>query len=119
MKLARMNFARGIKSSMKNDLKRLRECFAGSAIRQARFWCALLCFALHRASSAQTTSQILSKVYVARGGLTRIRALRSERVSGTISFGSEASGPFTVELKRPMKMHMTLECAEPDDDSRV
>lgn len=59
-------------------------------------------------ASAQTTSQILSKVYVARGGLTRIRALRSERVSGTISFGSEASGPFAVELKRPMKMHMTL-----------
>lgn len=59
-------------------------------------------------ASPQTTSQILSKVYVARGGLTRIRALRSERVSGTISFGSEASGPFTVELKRPMKMRMTL-----------
>ena len=59
-------------------------------------------------SAAQTASQILSKVYVARGGLTRIRALRSERVTGTISFGSEASGPFTVELKRPMKMRMTL-----------
>ena len=58
--------------------------------------------------SAQTINQILSKVYVARGGLTRIHALRSERVSGTISFGSEASGPFTVELKRPMKMRMTL-----------
>lgn len=60
------------------------------------------------ALSAQTINQILSKVYVARGGLTRIRALKSERVSGTISFGSEASGPFVVELKRPMKMHMTL-----------
>lgn len=59
-------------------------------------------------TSAQTLNQILSKVYVARGGLTRIRALRSERVSGTISFGSEASGPFTVELKRPMKMRMIL-----------
>jgi len=59
-------------------------------------------------SAAQTASQILSKVYVARGGLTRIRALRSERVTGTISFGSEASGPFTVELKRPMKMRMVL-----------
>ena len=58
--------------------------------------------------SAQTTRQILAKVYIARGGLTRIKALRSERINGTISFGSEASGPFTVELKRPMKMHMTL-----------
>jgi outer membrane lipoprotein-sorting protein len=58
--------------------------------------------------SAQTVTQILAKVYIARGGLTKIRALKSERVAGTISFGSEASGPFTVELKRPMKMHMTL-----------
>jgi outer membrane lipoprotein-sorting protein len=66
----------------------------------------LLCLA--PAVSAQTTSQILSKVYIARGGLARIRALRSERITGTISFGSEASGPFTVELKRPMKMRMTL-----------
>src|ERR1700743_1286731 len=61
-----------------------------------------------QSSSAQTINQILAKVYIARGGLARIHALRSERVSGTISFGSEASGPFTVELKRPMKMHMTL-----------
>ena len=58
--------------------------------------------------SAQTITQILAKVYVARGGLTKIRAVKSERVSGTISFGSEASGPFVVELKRSLKMHMTL-----------
>ena len=58
--------------------------------------------------SAQTVTQILAKVLVARGGLTKIRAIKSERVSGIISFGSEASGPFLVELKRPLKMHMTL-----------
>jgi outer membrane lipoprotein-sorting protein len=57
---------------------------------------------------AQTVTQILAKVLVARGGLTKIRAIKSERVSGIISFGSEASGPFLVELKRPVKMHMTL-----------
>ena len=83
-------------------------------LRRNRTWffrstLALLLLQLVPASlSAQTVSQILSKVYVARGGLTRIRALKSERVAGTISFGSEASGPFVVELKRPMKMHMTL-----------
>jgi hypothetical protein len=69
---------------------------------------AFVCLVVPQLSPAQTINQILSKVYVARGGLTRIRALRSERVSGTISFGSEASGPFMVELKRPMKMRMTL-----------
>ena len=67
----------------------------------------LLCFVASSAP-AQTVTQILAKVFVARGGLAKIHALKSERVQGTISFGSEASGPFAVELKRPLKMHMTL-----------
>jgi outer membrane lipoprotein-sorting protein len=67
----------------------------------------LLC-AVAPSLSAQTVTQIIAKVFVARGGLTKMRAIKSERVSGTISFGSEASGPFVVELKRPLKMHMTL-----------
>jgi hypothetical protein len=108
MKSAQIGFGRGARSSMKNkhsnDLRMLR-WFGHSA---GAILCAVaLCFAAGPAT-AQTTSQILAKVYVARGGLTRIKALRSERITGTISFGSEASGPFTVELKRPMKMHMTL-----------
>jgi hypothetical protein len=93
-----------MKNKHSNDLRMLR-WFGHSA---GAILCAVaLCFAAGPAT-AQTTSQILAKVYVARGGLTRIKALRSERITGTISFGSEASGPFTVELKRPMKMHMTL-----------
>jgi outer membrane lipoprotein-sorting protein len=87
-----------------HDSQMLRR-FRGAAV--VLLGAALLCLT-PQPLSAQTLNQILSKVYVARGGLTRIRALRSERVSGTISFGSEASGPFNVELKRPMKMHMTL-----------
>jgi outer membrane lipoprotein-sorting protein len=67
----------------------------------------LLCI-VPESLAAQSITQILAKVFVARGGLAKIRAVKSERVSGTISFGSEASGPFVVELKRPVKMHMTL-----------
>src|ERR1700733_2878845 len=71
--------------------------------------CSSLLFSFFASSlSAQTVTQLLAKVFVARGGLTKIRALKSERVEGTISFGSEASGPFAVELKRPLKMHMML-----------
>jgi outer membrane lipoprotein-sorting protein len=58
--------------------------------------------------SAQTVDQVLAKVFTARGGLLKIRAVKSQRITGTISFGSDASGPFSVELKRPMKMHMQL-----------
>src|SRR4029077_4637413 len=48
-----------------------------------------------------------AKVLAARGGLEKLRAINSERVSGQISFG-DVSGPFVVELKRPLKMHMQL-----------
>jgi outer membrane lipoprotein-sorting protein len=107
MKTKHMDFV-GAQTIMMNknshDSQMLRR-FRGMAV--ALLGAALVCL-VPQSSSAQTLNQILSKVYVARGGLTHIHALRSERVSGTISFGSEASGPFTVELKRPMKMHMTL-----------
>jgi outer membrane lipoprotein-sorting protein len=64
----------------------------------------MLCF-LPGAAAAQTADEILAKVIAARGGLAKIRAVRSERVSGQITFG-EVSGPFVVELERPLKMHM-------------
>jgi outer membrane lipoprotein-sorting protein len=91
--------------SMKSlDFPSVRRCAWMSRI----VFASLLFHFIPSAISAQSITQILSKVYVARGGLTRMRALKSERIAGTISFGSEASGPFVVELKRPMKMHMTL-----------
>ncbi len=69
--------------------------------------CIALLFLLPAAASAQTADEILAKVFAARGGLYKLRAINSERVSGQISFG-DVSGPFVVELKRPLKMHMLL-----------
>jgi outer membrane lipoprotein-sorting protein len=70
--------------------------------------CALVAgFLLLRSASAQTVDEIVAKVFAARGGLDKIRAVKSQRVSGKISFG-DVSGPFVVELKRPLKMHMQL-----------
>jgi outer membrane lipoprotein-sorting protein len=69
-----------------------------------------LCFAvvlflpLHAA--AQTADEIVSKVLAARGGVSRIKAVHSQRISGTINFGPGADGPFLVELERPGKMHI-------------
>ena len=59
------------------------------------------------AAGAQTGDEILAKVLAARGGVDKLRAIHSERVSGQISFG-DVTGPFVVELKRPLKMHMQL-----------
>jgi outer membrane lipoprotein-sorting protein len=69
--------------------------------------CIALLSLLPAAASAQTADEILAKVLAARGGVAKLRAIHSQRVSGTISFG-ESTGPFVVELKRPLKMHMQL-----------
>jgi hypothetical protein len=66
-----------------------------------------LLFLLPAVSSAQTADEILAKVIAARGGHAKLHAVHSERISGKISFG-DLSGPFVVELKRPLKMHMQL-----------
>jgi outer membrane lipoprotein-sorting protein len=58
-------------------------------------------------AAAQNLDNVLAKVFAARGGLDKIRAVKSQRVSGRIAFG-DVSGPFVVELKRPLKMHMQL-----------
>jgi outer membrane lipoprotein-sorting protein len=57
---------------------------------------------------AQTADDLVAKVLAARGGAEKIKGVRSQRVSGTISFGPGAEGPFTVEFVRPGKMHMDI-----------
>src|SRR6202011_2481301 len=72
----------------------------------------LLCLAvvlfipLH--AGAQTADEIVTKVLAARGGVSRIKAVHSQRISGTINFGPGADGPFLVELERPGKMHIEV-----------
>lgn len=58
--------------------------------------------------SAQTADEVVSKYLDARGGVEKIKAVKSERVTGTISFGPDAEGPFLVERQRPLKMHMEI-----------
>src|SRR5256714_8711476 len=68
----------------------------------------LVLFALLPAAApAQTADEIVAKFFAARGGLEQLRGVTAERISGNISFG-DVSGPFVVELKRPLKMHMQL-----------
>jgi outer membrane lipoprotein-sorting protein len=58
--------------------------------------------------TAQTADEIINTYLNARGGLNKIRAIRTERVSGSISFGPDIEGPFFVERERPLKMHMEM-----------
>ena len=58
--------------------------------------------------SAQAAEEIVSKYVSARGGADKIKAVKTERITGTISFGPDAEGPFIVERLRPLKMHMEI-----------
>jgi outer membrane lipoprotein-sorting protein len=58
--------------------------------------------------SAQTADELIAKYIEARGGLAKIKAVKTERVTGSISFGTDASGAFIVERKRPLMMHMEI-----------
>ncbi len=69
----------------------------------------LLCFLfLALPAPAQSVDDIIAKYLAVRGGLDKIKAVQSERVTGTISFGPGEEGPFIVERARPLKMHMEL-----------
>jgi hypothetical protein len=67
--------------------------------------CIALLFLLPAVASAQTVDEILAKVIAARGGADKLHSVHSQRITGKISF-SDATGPFVVEFKRPLKMHM-------------
>jgi hypothetical protein len=57
---------------------------------------------------AQTVDQIVSNYITARGGLDKIKAVSTERVTGTISLGADAESSFVLERKRPLKLHMEI-----------
>jgi len=59
-------------------------------------------------AGAQTADEIVKKALDARGGIEKIKAVRSERISGRVSFSQGMEGTFVVELKRPLKMHVEI-----------
>ena len=66
---------------------------------------AVLC-ALPLPTLAQSADEIVKKYVEARGGIAKLKAVQSERITGHISFGPGLEGAFFIEFKRPLKMHM-------------
>jgi hypothetical protein len=58
--------------------------------------------------AAQTADDVINAYLKARGGLTKIKSVQTERVTGTITFAPGVEGPFFVERKRRLKMHMEI-----------
>jgi len=60
------------------------------------------------AASAQSVDEVVARYITARGGLDKIKSVKTERITGKISFGPDAEGPFFLERKRPLKLHMEI-----------
>ncbi|HEV1995690.1 MAG TPA: hypothetical protein VGR03_15265, partial [Candidatus Acidoferrum sp.] len=75
---------------------------------KTRILCITLLLFLPLAAAAQTADEIVKKALDARGGVEKIKAVQSERVSGHVSFSGGMEGTFVVELKRPLKMHAEI-----------
>ena len=63
-------------------------------------------FALAALAQNLTVDEIIAKNIEARGGLEKLKAVKTMRVSGRISVGQGLEAPVTMEFKRPRKMRM-------------
>jgi len=69
---------------------------------------AALCLFAATAASAQSVDEIIARYVTARGGLDKIRSIKTERITGTIAFAPDIQGPFYLERKRPLRLHMEI-----------
>lgn len=67
----------------------------------------LLCF-LPLQGHAQTADEIVKKAIEARGGMEKIKAVQSERISGRVSLAESLEGTVVLELARPHKLHSEI-----------
>jgi outer membrane lipoprotein-sorting protein len=58
--------------------------------------------------SAQTLDEILAGHYKALGGLDKVKAVKSMRLTGEMTVGPGILAPFTLEMKRPNRMRIDI-----------
>ena len=69
---------------------------------------AIALFLLPLSLAAQTVDDIVKKAIEARGGLDKIKAVQSERITGTVSLAQGFEGAIVLELERPHKLHSEI-----------
>ena len=57
-------------------------------------------------AAAQTLDEVLAKNYEARGGLDKILAVQSARLTGKMTMGQGMEAPFVMQWKRPDKLRL-------------
>jgi hypothetical protein len=73
-------------------------------------WLAMAAAAMLMAlpATAQTVDEVIGKSIAAHGGMEKIKAIQSIRMSGRAMVGPGIEAPFTLEFKRPMKMRLDI-----------
>ncbi len=57
-------------------------------------------------AAAQTVDEILARNLAAKGGLNKLRAIETLRMTGTMTVGPGMDAPFTMIFKRPNELRM-------------
>jgi outer membrane lipoprotein-sorting protein len=57
-------------------------------------------------ATAQTVDELLAKNYAARGGLDKLKAVKSIVITGHLEVSPEVQVPFNIRLKRPNELAM-------------
>jgi outer membrane lipoprotein-sorting protein len=68
-------------------------------------------FATVSLASAQTAEDIVAKHVAARGGMEKLKAVKTIRMTGTMTAGPGIEAPITIEMKRPKntRLEFTLQ----------
>ena len=61
-----------------------------------------------QALPAQTADDVINAYLKARGGLSKVKAVQTERVTASVTLQPGAEATLIYERKRPMKMHMEI-----------
>jgi hypothetical protein len=61
-----------------------------------------------REAPAETVDRVVSRAILALGGAERLRASHTRITVGKIAFDGGSANPFTVEQKRPNRLHMEI-----------
>ncbi len=74
----------------------LRKCLSGLALT------ALMAVAAH----AQTVDELIAKNIQARGGMDKLKAVSTAKMTGKMAVGPGMEAPFTLQMKRPKNMRV-------------
>src|SRR5262245_7764485 len=63
---------------------------------------------LPQVAAAETVDDVIAKNLKARGGLDKLKAIQSMRMTGKMMMGPGMEAAFTIEVKRPKRMRFEV-----------